>query len=214
MGAADVAIILAMDDFHDAFWQTLFGRRSVRRYRPEPVPREIVERLLTAAIWAPSAHNRQPWRFAVVIEPERKERLTEAMAQRWRRDLSREGWNETDIQAKVQRSRSRLTQPPVLVVGCLTMQDMDAYGDQRLDEAERTMAIQSVALALGNLMLAAHHEGLGSCWMCAPLFAPGEVRTALDLPADWEPQAIIALGWPDEMRESERKPLEEVVVWQ
>ena len=202
-----------MDELQDVFWQTLFGRRSIRRYRPEPVPREIIERLLTAAIWAPSAHNRQPWRFAVVTQPERKERLAVAMARRWRRDLSREGWDEAAIRAKVQRSHARLTQPPVLVVGCLTMTDMDDFDDPRLAEAERTMAVQSLSLALGNLMLAAHHEGLGSCWVCAPLFAQDEAQAALGLPDDWEPQALITLGWPDESRVSSRKPLEEVVVW-
>jgi F420 biosynthesis protein FbiB-like protein len=202
-----------MNESADSFWQTLFGRRSIRRYRPEPVPREVIERVLTAAIWAPSAHNRQPWRFAIVTRPEAKEALAHSMARRWRRDLSREGWPEAGIEARLQRSHRRLTDPPVLVVGCLTMQDMDGYDDARLQESEHIMGIQSVALALGNLMLAAHHEGLGSCWVCAPLFAPDEVRTALELPDDWEPQAIITLGWPDEERTSTRRPLQEVVVW-
>lgn len=198
----------------DAFWQTIFGRRSIRRYRPEPVPREVIERVLTAAIWAPSAHNRQPWRFVVISRPEVKRALAEAMGQRWQRDLSREGWDEEAIRAKVARSHQRITQPPVLILGCLTMTDMEAHDEPRLQEAERIMAVQSLALALGNLMLAAHHEGLGSCWMCAPLFAQNEVRAALELPEDWEPQALISLGWPDETRESTRRPLEEVVVWQ
>ncbi len=202
-----------MNDLQDIFWQTLFERRSIRRYRPEPVPEELLRRLLTAAIWAPSAHNRQPWRFAVVMTDARKEALAEAMSERWREDMTRAGAPAEEIRARLQRSRQRLTGPPALVVGCMTMSDMDAYADARLAEAERIMAIQSLALALGNLMLAAHHQGLGSCWVCAPLFAPDAVRTALELPVDWEPQAIITLGWPDESRTSSRKPLEEVVVW-
>ncbi len=202
-----------MNDLQDIFWQTLFERRSIRRYRPEPVPEELLRRLLTAAIWAPSAHNRQPWRFAVVMTEARKAALAEAMAERWRGDMKRAGVPAGEIRARLQRSRQRLTGPPALVVGCMTMSDMDAYADARLAEAERIMAIQSLALALGNLMLAAHHQGLGSCWVCAPLFAPDAVRTALELPVDWEPQAIITLGWPDESRTSSRKPLEEVVVW-
>jgi F420 biosynthesis protein FbiB-like protein len=202
-----------MEKSLDAFWQTIFGRRSIRRYRPDPIPRELLERMLTAAIWAPSAHNRQPWRFAMVTRPEAKEALARSMAQRWREDMAQAGLDEAEIKARVQRSRQRLTEPPALVVGCLTMQDMDDYDDARLQQAERTMAIQSLALALGNLMLAAHHEGLGTCWICAPLFAPAAVRSALELPNDWEPQAIITLGWPDEERTSTRKPLQEVVVW-
>jgi F420 biosynthesis protein FbiB-like protein len=202
-----------MDTSQDAFWQTIFGRRSIRRYRPDPIPRELLERMLTAAIWAPSAHNRQPWRFAMVTRPEAKEALARSMAQRWREDMAQAGLDEAEIEARVQRSHQRLTEPPALVVGCLTMQDMDDYDDARLQQAERTMAIQSLALALGNLMLAAHHVGLGTCWICAPLFAPAAVRSALELPNDWEPQAIITLGWPDEERTSTRKPLQEVVVW-
>jgi len=198
---------------HDAFWQTIFGRRSIRRYRPDLIPREMLDRLLTAAIWAPSAHNRQPWRFVVITRPEVKEALAEAMARPWREDMLRDGIPPEEMAVRIQRSHDRLTQPPALILGCLTMADMDAYPDPKRQQPERTMAIQSLALALGNLMLAAHHEGLGSCWMCGPLFAPEEVSEALNLPADWEPQAIISLGWPDEERKSERKPLEEVVVW-
>lgn len=198
---------------NDDFWRTIFGRRSIRRYRSEPVPHEVLERLLTAAIWAPSAHNRQPWRFVVITGSEMKQKLAEAMGQRWWRDLTREGWDEADIRAKVERSHQRLTQPPALVLGCVSMLDVEDHDEPRLQEAEHIMAVQSLSLALGNLMLAAHHEGLGSCWICAPLFAQAEVREALNLPADWEPQALITLGYAAEERTSNRKSLAEVVVW-
>ena len=58
------------------------------------------------------------------------------------------------------------------------------------------MAIQSVAACGQNLLLAAHELGLGACWMCAPLFAPDVVREVLDLPGDWDAQALITLGYP------------------
>jgi F420 biosynthesis protein FbiB-like protein len=94
------------------------------------------------------------------------------------------------------------------------MDDMDAYPDVRRQEAERTMAVQSVALAAGQVLLAAHAEGLGSCWMCAPLFAPGAVREALGLPDSWEPQGLVVLGYPAEPgRETSRRDLEDVMVW-
>ena len=76
---------------------------------------------------------------------------------------------------------------------------------KRAQRLEWLMAAQSTALALGNLLLAAHHEGLAACWMCAPLFAPDIVRDVLDLPADWEPQALITLGYPAETREKDEK---------
>ncbi len=84
----------------------------------------------------------------------------------------------------------------------------------RRDQAERVMALQSASLAGGYLLLAAHAEGLGACWMCGPLFAPQVVRDALDLPADWEPQALIVLGWPAERPEArKRRPFEDTVSW-
>jgi F420 biosynthesis protein FbiB-like protein len=73
---------------------------------------------------------------------------------------------------------------------------MDYYPDARRQAAERLMAVQSVAMAVQNLLLAAHAEGLGACWMCAPLFCPDAVRSALSLPEDWEPQALVTLGYP------------------
>jgi coenzyme F420-0:L-glutamate ligase / coenzyme F420-1:gamma-L-glutamate ligase len=74
------------------------------------------------------------------------------------------------------------------------------------------MAVQSVALAGGQLLLAAHAAGLGGVWMCAPLFAPQEVRQALELPADWEPQGILLLGFPEKVPPPrERRSLPEVV---
>ena len=101
----------------------------------------------------------------------------------------------------------------MLIVPCVTMEEMDVYPDTLRSQAERTMAVQSVALACQNLMLAAHAAGLGSCWMCAPLFAPAPVRTALALPETWEPQAILTVGYPAEERQKERASLSQQVVW-
>jgi F420 biosynthesis protein FbiB-like protein len=73
---------------------------------------------------------------------------------------------------------------------------MDRYQDAARTAVERLMAVQSTAMAVQNLLLAATAHGLGACWMCAPLFCPEIVRAALDLPADWEPQALVTLGHP------------------
>ena len=75
------------------------------------------------------------------------------------------------------------------------------------------MAVQSVALACQNLLLAAHAAGLGACWMCAPLFVPALVRQVLDLPEAWQPQALLTLGYPAEAKTRDRAPLIERVVW-
>lgn len=189
-------------------YQIVHGRRSIRRYAERPVGQAIVKRLLTAATWAPSAHNRQPWRFAVIDDGDIKERLAEAMNAVLRADLAADGLPPDQIAAQAARRRARLTRAPILILLCMTMADMDDYPDDKRRRAEWIMATQSVALAGQNLLLAAHAEGLGACWLCAPLFCPDIVRDTLGLPQDWEPQAFISLGWPDESRQKEREPLD------
>ncbi len=190
-----------------------FERRSIRRYTDQPVPPELITTILEAAIWSPSAHNRQPWRFAVIMEAERKEVLARAMGAKLRRDLEGDGVPEDKIAADTARSYARITGAPVAIVLCFTMADMDGYPDSRRAQNEYLMAVQSAAMAGQNLLLAAHEVGLGACWMCAPLFSPEVVRVALELPDDWQPQALIALGYPAESRVSTRIPLEECVLW-
>ncbi|HSG16128.1 MAG TPA: nitroreductase family protein, partial [Anaerolineae bacterium] len=144
------------------------GRRSIRRYRNDPVPREILEQLLTAAIWAPSAHNRQPWRFVIIAGRSMKEKLARAMGEKLRADLTADGAPREVIEKDVRRSFSRISVAPALILVALTMADMDNYPDQGRQQNEWLMAVQSTAMAGQNLLLAAHALGLGACWMCAP----------------------------------------------
>ncbi|MFN7209546.1 MAG: nitroreductase family protein [Aggregatilineales bacterium] len=197
----------------DAIYSIIRGRRSIRRYAEQPVPPDVVVRLLEAASWAPSAHNRQPWRFAVLGTPEARRKLAAAMGERLRADLSADGASPELIERDVSRSYSRISGAPLAVVICLSMADMDRYPDARRNQAEYLMAVQSTAMAAQNLLLAAHAEGLGACWLCAPLFCPDVVRAALDLPDDWQPQALITLGYPAVGRQSSRCALETRVLW-
>lgn len=194
-------------------FNAIAARRSIRRYKAEPVPREVVAQILEAAIWAPSAHNRQPWRFAVIMEQARKEHLARAMGAQLRQDLAADGVSETIIEADANRSYSRITSAPVLIALCLSIVDMDFYPDERRSRAEYMMAVQSTAMAGQNLLLAAHEAGLGACWMCAPLFCPDVVREALELPEDWQPQALFTLGYPAESKTKTRRSLEMSVLW-
>jgi F420 biosynthesis protein FbiB-like protein len=185
----------------------------IRRYTERPVEPRLIEAVLHAATRAPSPHNRQPWRFAVVTGAAR-EHLAAAMGDRLRQDLARDGVALEAIERDAERSFRRITGAPVGILACLTLRDMDAYPDTRRAGAEHWMAGQAVAAACQNMLLCASELGLGACWMCAPLFCPDVAVAALDLPSDWQPQALITLGYPaDAGRERERKPLNEVAVW-
>ncbi|MCC6455608.1 MAG: nitroreductase family protein [Caldilineaceae bacterium] len=193
--------------------RVIHSRRSIRRYSSRPISQELLTTLLEAASWAPSAHNRQPWRFCVVTSTEATARLSAAMGEQWRADLSADNADPSFIERRVAISHARMTGAAALVIASLTMSDMDRYPDPARALAEWTMAVQSVALACQNLLLAAEAQGVGACWMCAPLFVPDLVRRILELPSDWEPQALITLGYPAESKQKERAPLDSRVVW-
>lgn len=193
--------------------ELIYSRRSIRRYMPRPIPPELIDQLLEAAIWAPSAHNRQPWRFVVIERQDAKQRLATAMGAQLRRDLAADGAPPDLIERDAGRSHARITGAPLLILICLTMADMDHYPDARRAAHEAHMAAQSAAMAGQNLLLAAHALGLGACWMCAPLFCPEVVRAALSLPDDWEPQGLITLGYPAEEKQKTRHPIETRVLY-
>lgn len=183
---------------HD-FIEFLRMRRSVRRFLSDPIPAEVLSRLLEAAILAPSAHNHQPWRFVVLTNKIFRQQLADAMGADLRRDLLADGVTQDEADRQVARSRQRIWSAPAAILLCLDTASGDAYPDERRQRAEYLMGVQSVALAGGTLLLAAHAEGLGAVWVCAPLFTPETVRNALDLPLSWEPQALILLGYPAEI---------------
>jgi coenzyme F420-0:L-glutamate ligase / coenzyme F420-1:gamma-L-glutamate ligase len=192
--------------------EVLRSRRSIRRYLDRPVPRDVLENLLHAATCAPSAHNTQPWRFAVLTERATKERLACSMGARLHTDRTRDGDPPEVIAQDVARSFARITAAPVVVVICLTTEDLDSYPDARRNIAEHQMAVQGVAMAMQNMQLAASAAGLGTAVMCAPLFCPDTVRAACDLPAIWEPQALMTIGYPaNDGKPFRRLPLSDVV---
>jgi len=189
------------------------SRRSIRRYSTQPIPREWIHQMLNAAIWAPSAHNRQPWRFVVIEKEDTKEHLATSMGARLQRDLSADHVPQDIIDKDVNRSYDRITSAPIIIVVCMTVIDMDVYSDKKRNHFESVMAIQSSAMAGQNLLLMAEELGLGACWMCAPLFCPDVVQDALGLPEDWQAQGMITLGFPAQTREKTRKPLESSILW-
>jgi len=188
-------------------------RRAIRRYQDKPVSRKQISQLLDLARWAPSAHNRQPWRFAVLTQPADRARLAQAMGERLRQDRTADHDPPDDIERGVARSHARITGAPVVIVVCLSMAEMDVYPDPQRNRYEWVMAVQSVSMAAQNLWLAAHSQGLAMCWLCAPLFVPDLVRKTLGLPSDWEPLGLMTLGYPAEERTKTRNLLEDCVIW-
>jgi PPOX class probable F420-dependent enzyme len=170
-------------------------RHVVRRYKPIPVPREVVEATIEAARWAPSPHGAQPWRFVVITRQDLKEKLATAMAAEWRRNLDMDGLPSDVVDERLRKSQSRIKSSPVLVIPCLYLADLHVYPDPARQQAEWTMAVQSLGAAIQNMLLSAYSLGLDTGWMCAPLFVPDLVVEALDLSPDLTPHALINMGY-------------------
>lgn len=186
-------------------------RRSIRRFKTDPVPDSVLRDILHTATYAPSAHNRQPWRFIVLTDSSAKTHLSDAMAEEFQRDLEKDNLAAEEIAKRVAKSKERITGAPVVIILCVDMSEMDNYPDERRRKAEYIIGIQSAANAGMQLLLAAHAAGLGGVWICSPMFAQETVQKALNISEMWEPQAMFLLGYPVEIPAFRgRKPIEEV----
>jgi nitroreductase len=168
------------------FTEVLARRRSVRHLNERlDVTDEDVLALLTAAVSAPSAGNIQPWRFFVLRSAASRDRLAEAVSQRW------------------------AAKAPVVIVVCRDPRPCQArYGDRGAD----LYSIQDTSAAVENILLAAVDRGLASCWVGA--FDPRAVSGVLGIGAPVEPVAILPIGHSAESAgRPARRPLEEVVTW-
>lgn len=183
----------------------------MRRFKGSPIPEEVIWRIIETATWSPSAHHRQPWRFAILGSQAVRLRLVDAMSADFRRDLERDGLDPREIEKTIERSRARILNAPVVILICLDTALGDKYPGPERQRAEYLMGVQGVAMAGVECLLAAHAEGLGGVWMCAPLFAQETTQWALDLPDNWEPQGLILLGYPEWIPEPRpRRTLSEV----
>jgi len=136
------------------------------------------------------------------------------MAVDFERDLTHDGLSLEKIQVQIKRSKERITSAPLAILLCLDMSEMDSYPDEKRQQAERTMAVQSVSAAGLQILLAAHAEGLGGVWACWPLFAQDVIIDTLNLPKTWEPQAMYFIGFPvDKPEARERKSIQEITLF-
>ncbi|WEU40132.1 MAG: nitroreductase family protein [Candidatus Odinarchaeum yellowstonii] len=180
------------------FQKLIHSRRSIRVFQKREVPCEKILKILEYGVWAPSAHNCQPWRFIVILNKEVRDRLVEEMSILYEADMRKDGLQLEEIESRLSKSKLMLKESPVLILACLDRKVLWRYNDRSRDENEFIMGVQSVAASIQNILLGAHAEGLGACWMCAPLFCKNIVRSVLKLSEDYEPQAFIILGYPAE----------------
>ena len=215
------ASIWAADDTRDParpadLGGILRGRRSVRSFRPDPVPAAAIRRAVAAAGWAPSPHGTQPWRFVVLESRERRVALADAMADTWRAQLALDDHDPDRIEQRVANSRDRLVTPPVLILMCRYLGDAHPYPDADRRDAETTMATQSLGAAAQNLLLSLYADGLDAGWMCAPLFCPDLIVAELGLDLALEPHAFFPVGYAarNPKRRPRRDPDELIVRWE
>lgn len=201
-----------LDVRSDAIVALLRERRSIRLFRDEAVPRDVLNEVLSCALWAPSPHHAQPWRLTVLTTPAERERLALAMAGRLRSELELDGLADADVERQTSRSIDRITSAPAVVLCSLVAEGLRLSGDSRRDALEWQMAVQSVGALLQSVFLAAWNCGVGTCWMAAPMYCPDTVRDVLDLPAAYAPQALVLMGIPaDRGRLRARRPFEDMV---
>jgi nitroreductase len=203
----------------------LASRRSTRAFTGEPIAREVLRRLVEAATWAPSATNRQPWRFAVVTAPELREAIAAAVREKTEAmdAVAQRGHHSGELTAYWRFFWEPLQAAAALVVPYYRQQaDLLAGlieaggGDPRqFVTAEPMQAeLQAASAATMALLLQAHAEGLGACWMTGPLVAREEIGRLLGIGDPWRPAALVALGHPAEQaRTPSRKPIDQVAKW-
>ena len=190
-------------------------RRSARRYKPDEIPEDVLNRLLDLVHLAPSGSNRQPWKFVVVRDKVKRAQV--AAACHYARPNGRVN------------SQEWIAEAPVIIVACgseseaaagyyadgelyvATGQVLEADLGKKPDEYGSFCDVD-LAIALDHLSLAAVEEGLGTCWI-GGLNEP-ELKRCLSIPEDWTAQLAMTVGYPASQPEPRpRKPLEEIICY-
>ncbi|MFH1285640.1 MAG: nitroreductase family protein [Candidatus Micrarchaeota archaeon] len=164
-------------------YEAIRGRRSIRSFTSAKVPKKILDEILDAGRWAPSAGNVQARQFMVVSKEKTKINIADASNGQW-----------------------FISKAPVVIAVCADYIIQAMYGDR----GRNLYVIMDCAASVQNMMLAAHALGLGSCWVSS--FDDAKVRKILKLDNRLAAVALIALGYPAETPEApQRRPLKELV---
>jgi nitroreductase len=203
----------------------LRARRSVRAFAPREVPREVLGRVLEGALTAPSSTNRQPWRFAVVTSAEKRRAIVEAVHARTealkaiiaRSHHAEEFASYGDFFWEPLQSAHAIVVPQYRDYPDLLAELIRSGGGDpsRLPTAGAMQAeLCSASAAVMALLVQAHAEGLGACWMAGPMVARDEIHALCRVRAPWRMMGAVALGWPAEAPGARpRKSLAQVVDW-
>lgn len=204
----------------------LHTRRSLRQFKPDAVPREVLERLIIAATTAPSATNRQPWRFAVVTARATRKAIVDAVARRTEemKAIIRnshhgdEFENYGDFFVEPLESAAAIIVPqyreyPDMIANLIAA----GGGDPRAFHTASSMQAElcSTSAAIMTLLLMAHAEGLGACWMAGPMVARDDIHGILGIKAPWQMVGAVSLGYPAQPPDAKprRKPVQRVITW-
>lgn len=188
-------------------------RRSIRKYQDRAIPEADIRAILESGVRAPSAKNRQPWKFIVAQGSAKREMLAA-----FSRGIDREAAGDALLPASrehlpaARHTVEILHQAPVvvLVVNALGKGVLDAATPE--ERIYTACNLQSISAAIENMLLEAQARGIGSLWVCDLYFAFAELKQWLG--ADGDLVAMVALGYPDEAPAPRpRKPLDCAVEW-
>lgn len=201
--------------------------RAVRRLKPDPIPDDVVERILTAATWAPTGGNMQPWRIVAVTDPDKKQSLEDLYRPHWESYIPGYERRMQDMSPGAQASSRKaleagtylanhMHEVPLIAVFCFNPGIM-AITDK---DQPRPSVVGggSVYPAVQNFLLAARNEGLGCVLTTLLCYEEPSVKELLNVPADWYTCAHIPIGYPVRGGHGpiNRKPMSDMVsynVW-
>lgn len=186
-------------------YEAMSTLRAVRRLRPDPIPDEVLHRVLQAATWAPSGGNQQPWRVIVVKDPATKRALQDLYVGPWRRYAEGHRKQLVGLPPAVLEKQERMiaaadhlaehyAEAPVILVFCFCPERM-AITDL---EADRPSVVGggSVYPAVQNALLACRAEGLGCTLTTLLCYREPEVKALLGIPENWGTCAYVPIGYP------------------
>jgi coenzyme F420-0:L-glutamate ligase / coenzyme F420-1:gamma-L-glutamate ligase len=189
----------------DGFFEVLRSRRSVRAFADRAPERAVLDGLFEATRWAPSNHNRQGWKFIVFQDKTQVGRLAERVRQSLTAKLAAANRLVAAEGPDLIHYATLFENAPVVI---LAMHKKGlAAGRELADGRGGSISSEAIsaAMAVQNLLLAAHVLGLGACVMTAPLLADGVWEAIPDLPAGFVPTCVVAVGYPAEAPAAPRR---------